>query len=122
MDMTLKIINEHLKSLSIKMEIKTHAVDIATLSKQRTSLNNSILSLESRISMNKQTLDSYSRLEVMNFGHKGINQLWFTILEIGGANSSILCDESVSKFLKNIEDEYDTKLGFKSKVQEKRMN
>ncbi len=103
------------------MEIKTHKVDIATLSKQRTSLNNSVLSLESRGSMHKQTLDRYSRLEAMNFGLKELNQLWLTILEIARDNS-ILWDESVSKFLKDIEEQYDNKLGFESKVQEKRMN
>lgn len=57
----------------------------------------------------------------MNFGLKGINQLWFTILQIARANS-ILWEESVSEFLKDIEDQHDNKLGFKSKVQEKRMN
>ncbi len=68
-----KIIQEYFRSLSIKMEIKTQDADISTLSKQRTSLNNSVLSLESRVSMHKLTLDSYSRLESMNFGLESMN-------------------------------------------------
>ncbi|MER5174222.1 MAG: hypothetical protein ABJB76_12545 [Candidatus Nitrosocosmicus sp.] len=114
-----KIIQEYLRSLSIKLEIKTHESDIATLSKQKTSLNNSVLSLESQVSLHKQTLDRYSRLEVMNFGLKELQQLWLTILEIARENN-IPSEEAVSKFLKDIEEQYDDKLGFESKVQEKK--
>ncbi|MDQ6723094.1 MAG: hypothetical protein M3Z01_02345 [Thermoproteota archaeon] len=113
------IIQEYLKSLSIKLEIKTHEADISRLSLQRASLNNSVLSLESQVDIHKQTLDRYSRLEAMNFGLKELNQLWLTILEIARANN-IPSDEAVSKFLKDIDEQYDNKLGFESKVQEKK--
>jgi hypothetical protein len=114
-----KIIKEYLKSLSIKLEIKTCEADIATLSNQRASLNNSVLSLESRVNMHKQTIDIYSRLEAMNFGLKELNQLWLTILEIAGENN-IPMDEAVYKFLRDVDEQYNNKLGFESKVQEKK--
>ena len=41
------------------------------------------------------------------------------LLEIAKANN-ISHQEAVSKFLKDVEEQYDTKLGFESKVQEKR--
>ncbi len=69
--------------------------------------------------MHKQTLDRYSRLEAMDFGLKELNQLWRTILEIARANN-IPSTEVVFKFLKYIEEQYDDKLGFESKVQEKK--
>ncbi|MDQ6724046.1 MAG: hypothetical protein M3Z01_07265, partial [Thermoproteota archaeon] len=75
-----KIVQEYLKSLSIKLEITTHEADISRLSQQRASLNNSVLSLESQVNMHKQSLDRYSRLEAMNFGLKELQQLWLTIL------------------------------------------
>ena len=54
-----EIIHEYLKSLSLKLYINTNEAEIATLSKQKGSLNNSVLSLESQVSSNKQTMDIY---------------------------------------------------------------
>ena len=75
--------------------------------------------MESQVSLHKQTMDRYSRLEAMNFGLKELQQLWLTILEIAKVNN-IPSEEAVSKFLKDIEEQYDDKLGFESKVQEKK--
>jgi hypothetical protein len=55
----------------------------------------------------------------MGFGFKEIKQLWNTVLEITEANK-IQYKEAVSKFLKDVEEQYDTKLGFESKIQEKK--
>jgi hypothetical protein len=114
-----EIIKEYLRSLSIKLEIKTHESHITKLSEQRASLNNSVLYLQSKIDYHKQTLDVYSQLEAMEFGLKQLKQLRYTILEIAGANN-ISRTEASSKFLKDVEEQYDTKLGFESKVKEKR--
>ncbi len=114
-----EIIKEYLRSLSIKLEIKTHESHIAKLSEQRASLNNSVLYLQSEIDDHKQTLDVYSELKAMEFRLKELKQLRYTILEIAGANN-ISRAEASSKFLKDVEEQYDTKLGFESKVKEKR--
>ena len=66
-----EIIKEYLRSLSIKLEIKTHESHIAKLSEQRASLNNSVLYLQSEIDDHKQTLDVYSELKAMEFRLKG---------------------------------------------------
>jgi hypothetical protein len=55
----------------------------------------------------------------MKFGLKELKQLRYTILEIADANN-ISSDEASLKFLKDVEEQYDTKLGFESKVKEKR--
>ena len=54
----------------------------------------------------------------MGFGLKELKQLWHTIREIVEANN-IPPKEAVSKFLKDIDEQYDDKLGFDSKVEEK---
>jgi hypothetical protein len=55
----------------------------------------------------------------MEFGFKQIKQLWNTILAITPANK-IPYKEAVSKFLRDVDEQYDNKLGFESKVNEKR--
>jgi hypothetical protein len=114
-----EIIKEYLRSLSIKLEIKTHESHITKLSEQRASLNNSVLYLQSEIDDHKQTLDVYSQLKAIEFGLKELKQLRYTILEIAGENN-ISRTEASSKFLKDVEEQYDTKLGFESKIKEKR--
>ena len=58
-------------------------------------------------------------IEIMGFDFKEIKQLWNTILEITEANK-IPYKEAVSKFLKDVDEQYDNKLGFEFKVQEKK--
>jgi hypothetical protein len=55
----------------------------------------------------------------MGLGLKELKQLWLTIQEIAEANK-IPNDLAVLIFLKDIEDNYDNKLGFESKVIEKK--
>ena len=55
----------------------------------------------------------------MGFGLKEIKQLQYTILEIASANN-ITDDNAILKFLKDLEEQYDNKLGFEIKVDEKR--
>jgi hypothetical protein len=114
-----EIIKEYLRSLSIKLEIKTYESHITKLSEQRASLNNSVLYFQSEIDDHKQTLDVYSQLKAIEFGLKELKQLRYTILEIAGENN-ISRTEASSKFLKDVEEQYDTKLGFESKIKEKR--
>ena len=54
----------------------------------------------------------------MNLGFKELKQLRFTILEIAEANK-ISPDKAVSKFLDDVEKEYDSKLGLRPKLKEK---
>ena len=52
----------------------------------------------------------------MGFGLKELKLLWNTINEIAVANNMPL-NEAQQKFFKDIEEQYDKKLGFESKVQ-----
>ena len=54
-----EIINEYLKPLSLKLDIETDEAHIRSLSEQKASLNNSILSLESEVSLHRQTMNIY---------------------------------------------------------------
>ena len=55
----------------------------------------------------------------MKFGLKELQQLWNIVSEIAGENN-IPYNKAVSKFLKDVEVQYDNKLGFESKVTEKK--
>ena len=114
-----EIIQEYLRSLSIKLEIKTYTADIQSLEKQKIDLTRSLGYLESQTSQHRQTMGIYSELEGMKFGIKEVKQLWNNILEIAKANG-ITHGEAVSNFLKDVEEQYDDKLGFEAKVNEKR--
>jgi hypothetical protein len=54
----------------------------------------------------------------MNLGFKELKQLRYAILEISKANK-ISPDKAVTKFLDDVEKEYDNKLGFETKIKEK---
>jgi hypothetical protein len=82
-----EIINEYLKPRSLKLDIDTKEAHIRVLSEQKTSLYNSILSLESQVNLHRQTVIIYSHLEDMGFGLKELKQLWYTIREIVEANN-----------------------------------
>jgi len=80
-------------------------------------LNNSVIYLQDQVGYHKQTMDIYRELEEMKLGLKELKQLWKTIIEIGEAND-ISYKDAVSKFIKDIEKNYDDKLGFEKKVKE----
>ena len=80
---------------------------------------NSYLNFESLANINRQTMDIYEELQFMGLGIKELKQLLLTIQEIGEANK-IPNDLAVLRFLKDIEDNYDNKLGFEKKVIEKK--
>jgi hypothetical protein len=114
-----QIIKEYQRSTSIKAEIKALESHIVNLSNQRESLNNTVLSLQAQIEIHKQTMDAYYQLEIIGFGLKELKKLWNTVWEIGYSNN-ISSEQAYLKFFKDIEEEYDNKVGFEIKVQEKK--
>jgi hypothetical protein len=115
----IEIIKEYSRLLSARLEIKTTQADLESLQRQHAALNNTFLHLDSQVKSHKQTMSKYSELEAMKFGLKEQKQLWLTIREIAEENN-IALDEAVSKFLKDIEEQYDDKLGFENKINEKK--
>jgi hypothetical protein len=63
-------------------------------------------------------MNTFYNLEEMGLGLKELKQLRYIILEIAVANK-ISPDKAVSKFLDDIEKEYDNNLGFETKIKEK---
>jgi hypothetical protein len=96
---------EHAKYQSWIQEVKT---DYYGLNHERSQLQNIVVSFN-------QSLSVYNQLYDMNVGLKELKLLWNTILEIAAANN-IPREQAVSKFFKDIENEYDDKLGFQSKI------
>jgi hypothetical protein len=62
------------------------------------------------------TISALKELETVRFGVKELKLLWHTINEIAAANNMPLY-EAQQKFFKDVEEQYDNKLGFESKVQ-----
>ena len=72
--------------------------------------------LEASIAMHNQVLSKYHDLEIMGFGLNQLQFLWTTVNEIARENN-IPLSEAVTKFLSDVERQYNNKLGFQSKVE-----
>ena len=72
--------------------------------------------LENMVNSHSQIISIFKELESMDFGLKELKLLWITINDIALANN-IPLNEAPQKFVKDIEEQYDKKLGFESKVQ-----
>ncbi len=112
------IIKEYASLMSANAEVERLKHEIWSLQKEKTLLLNSVEHEEAQLSFHKQTMYTYSELEAMKFGIKELKQLWSTIHELSKTNN-IEPEKAVSKFFKDIEDQYDDKLGFEYKVNEK---
>jgi hypothetical protein len=115
----IEIIKEYNSALSLRLEVADNERKNRDLYEQRAILHDAISSLQSQINTHRQTINIVSELASMGLGLKEIKQLWRTVLEIAEANS-IPCDQALSKFLKDVEEQYDMKLGLESKINEKK--
>jgi hypothetical protein len=97
----------------VEKELKD-SVDFST--KRKDKLESDCQFFESQIDVHSQTLAKYRELEDMGFGLKEQKLLWHKVREIGVANQ-MSPKEAVQKFLKDVDEEYDTKLGFEPKIQ-----
>jgi len=73
-------------------------------------------SLENTVNSHEQIISLFKDLDGMGFGLEELKLLWNTITEITVANNMPL-NEAQQKFFKDIEEQYDKKIGFESKVQ-----
>jgi hypothetical protein len=114
-----KIIYEYTSSLSLRLEIKENENRIKGLCQQRNSLQNLVLSLDSQVSMHRQTMNVFRELEAIGFGLADLKQIWYTILEISNIKK-ITSKEAVACFIKDVEEQYYSKLSFEDMVKEER--
>jgi uncharacterized coiled-coil DUF342 family protein len=112
---TEKVLNEFSNLESLKAQCQDYQAGIAKLENQYDTLNKNYSFLQQKVSSYNQSLSTYNELEGMGFGLKELKFLRHTVREIAGANN-IPLSEAVEKFLKDIEDQYDDKLGLESKV------
>ena len=112
---TDKVLNEFSNLELLKAQSQGYKDSIATLKNQYDAINRDYSFLQQKVSSYNQSLSIYQELDTMGFGLKELKFLRHTVREIAGANN-IPPNDAVQKFLKDIEDQYDDKLGLESKV------
>jgi hypothetical protein len=74
--------------------------------------------LEEEVASHKLSLGLYYQLESIGYGLKELTLLKNTVVEISAGISKMKPDVALKKFLKDIEEQYDRKLGFEQKIRE----
>ena len=115
----LDVINEYKQIRSLRHERDRIQNDINLNTPIQQGLHEQIDSLNSQLDVSRQTMKIYGELIAMGFDLKKLKQLYYTIVEISLANNMPVQD-AVVKFLNDIEDQYDSKLGFENKIKELR--
>jgi hypothetical protein len=114
-----KIIAEFSDLEDLKKHFELYRDSITALENKFANLNGQCNFLEQMINSHRQTLSVYNELEQIGFGLKELKLLMHTVSEIALANS-ISRDRAAQKFFKDVEEQYDDKLGFESKLEKLR--
>jgi len=104
---------------SMRKDFAFYRTENANLKKEYDGLKDRCYSLEQTIQSHNQTISKYNELSAIGFGLKELKQLWHTITEVATANG-IKHDLALHKFLKDIEEDYDNKVGFELKLNQLR--
>jgi hypothetical protein len=112
----VKITNEISNLEAVRSQYKSYQSWIPNVKNQLEGLDQTRSVLEHLIQSYNQTLSIYNELDSLGFGLKELKLLHQTILEISIANN-IPMQSGVKQFLKDIDDNYDDRLGFESKVE-----
>jgi hypothetical protein len=112
----VKITNEISNLEAVRSQYKSYQSWIPIVKNQLEGLDQTRSVLEHLIQSYNQTLSIYNELDSLGFGLKELKLLHQTILEISIANN-IPMQSGVKQFLKDIDDNYDDRLGFESKVE-----
>lgn len=110
-----KIIAEFSDFEFLKSQTQLYRRAIQALENKHASLTKDCNSLEEVVNSHNQTLSKYGELESMGFGLKELKVLYHTINEIRVANN-LSVEEAPQKFYKDVEEQYDDKLGFELKL------
>ena len=112
----VKITNEISNLEVLRTQYKSYQSWIPTAKNELEGLDQTRSALEQLIQSHRQTLSIYNELESFGFGLKELKLLYHTVDEISIANN-IPIGDGVKKFLKDVDDNYDDRLGFESKVE-----
>lgn len=110
-----EIVNALSNLQSLRSECERYERQVQQERKEYYNLQNLRSSLKEDVDSCNQTLAVYAKLFDIGFGLKELKLLWHNINEIAYANN-IPGEDAVKKFFKDVEDHYDDKLGFESKV------
>ncbi|HKR74870.1 MAG TPA: hypothetical protein VJR94_12260, partial [Candidatus Nitrosocosmicus sp.] len=110
-----QIVNEYKVVESLRCEMKLIQGIVDSIEKIRKDTLKELESLEEREKYLKQSLNALDELSREGFGLKELTQLKNTVYEIAISNDIDYYDVP-NKFLKDIETQYDCKLGFESKI------
>jgi hypothetical protein len=113
----LEILKEYKQIQSLRKERDQIQIDLNLKSPLLQSLLQQVDILNSQLDVCRQTMKTYWELSAMGFDLKKLKQLHGMFIEIASANKIPICN-AVSKFLNDIENQYDSKLGFEAKIDE----
>jgi hypothetical protein len=111
------LLNEISDKNTLENEQKNLLDDIPHYLIMRDKLRDENADLRTQNSENRQTLSVVKELKLKGFGLHELKQLKFTVVEIAEANN-LPADLAVSRFLKDVEKNYDDKLGLENKINE----
>ena len=111
-----KVVNEfsNLEVLAIQKNDLRQSVQ--KLEARFTDLIQQCSKAEATLNIHTQTISKYTELESMEFGLKELTLLWNIVNEIADANNIPIQDVKL-KFFTDIEEQYDKKLGFETKLE-----
>ncbi len=112
-----QIVKEYKQLESLRYEMKDLQGIVDSIVHTRDNLLKEIESLEERKSYSRQSMDALQELNYAGYGLKELKQLNNTIIEIAVSNGIEFYDAG-KKFLKDVESQYDSKLGFEVKIKE----
>jgi hypothetical protein len=112
-----KILVEYRHIDSLRNELVLVQDQVNNSKVTRDQLNEEISSLEERGNYYRQTIHTFKELQNNGFGLKELKHLNNTLMESALANDLSVKD-SGKKFLIDLDNQYDNKLGFEKKVQE----
>ena len=88
-----------------------------SLENENRNLEQQRSTLQGFVNMHNQLPSKYRDLETMGFGLNQLQFLWITVNEIALENNMPV-KEAVTKFLLDVENQYNSKLGFESRIEE----
>ncbi len=111
-----KVISEFSESQSLKTRHKMLEDSVGLLQNESNYLGQKCSSLKNMVNSHEQIISIFKELEAMGFGFEELKLLWNTINDSALANKLPMYDAQ-QKFFKDVEEQYDNKLGFESTVQ-----
>ena len=112
-----QIVKEYKQIESLRYEMKSIQGIIESIIVTRDDLLGTIESLETEKSYSRLSLNALQELTYAGFGVEELKLLKNIIIEISLSNGISVSDAG-KKFLKDVESQYDSKLGFESKITE----